>query len=170
MVEIRLESVGDEAAVRRVNKQAFARQNEANLVDALRNAGDGIISMVAMQDEQIVGHIMFSPVQIESTSKGIKKAVGLGPMAVLPNYQGQGIGSQLVEKGLQACKECGFTVAVVLGHPTFYPRFGFVPAKPLGIRWEQDVPEDVFMVMALAENALADVTGVVKYHPLFNGV
>jgi putative acetyltransferase len=170
MLEIRLESVGDEAAIRQVNEQAFARQNEANLVDALRDAGEGIISLVAVQDEQILGHIMFSPVQIESTSKGIKNAVGLGPMAVLPTYQGQGIGSQLVEEGLQACKECGFTIAVVLGHPTFYPRFGFVPAKPLGIRWEHDVPEDVFMVMALVDNALAGVTGVVKYHPAFNGV
>jgi putative acetyltransferase len=169
MVEIRLESVGDEAAIRRVNERAFARQNEANLVDALRNTGEGIISLVAVQDEQIVGHIMFSPVQIES-SNGSKKAVGLGPMAVLPNYQGLGIGSLLVEKGLQACKECGFTIAVVLGHPAFYPRFGFVPSKPFGIQWEHDVPEDVFMVMALVDNALAGVTGVVKYHPVFNGV
>lgn len=169
MIEIKLESVGEAAAIRQVNEQAFDRQNEANLVDALRDSGEFIISMVALDEDQIVGHILFSPVLIES-STGIKEAIGLGPMAVLPTYQGQGIGSQLVTKGLQACQEAGFTVAVVLGHPAYYPRFGFAPAKPLGIHWEHDVPEDVFMVLALTENALAGVKGVVKYHPAFNGV
>jgi putative acetyltransferase len=169
MFEIRLESVGDEVAIRRVNEQAFGRQNEADLVDALRDAGEGIISLVAVQDEQIVGHIMFSPVRIESTEE-TREATGLGPMAVLPNYQHHGIGSRLVEKGLQVCREREFSIAVVLGHPAYYPRFGFAPSKPLGIRWEHDVPEDVFMVMALVDNALAGVTGVVRYPPAFNGV
>lgn len=169
MLEIRLESVGDAVAIRHVNEQAFGRQNEADLVDALRAAEEDIISLVAVQDEQIVGHIMFSPVRIESTEE-TREATGLGPMAVLPTYQRQGIGSRLVEKGLEVCRERDFTIAVVLGHPTYYPRFGFVPSKPLGIQWEQDVPEDVFMVLALTDNALADVKGIVKYHPVFNGV
>ena len=169
MFEIRMESVGDEAAVRHVIEQAFARKNEADLVDALRDSGDFIISLVALHDGQIVGHVLFSPVRIE-LSKTTKQAIALGPVAVLPDYQRQGIGGQLIEKGLQACRENGFAIAVVLGHPTYYPRFGFVSAKPLGIRWEHDVPAEVFMVMPLTDNALAGVTGVVKYHPAFNGV
>jgi putative acetyltransferase len=169
MLEIRVESVGEEAAIHHVNAQAFARQNEADLVDALRDSGEFIISMVALHDGQIVGHVLFSPVRIESDDT-VKQAIALGPLAVLPDYQRQGIGLQLIEHGLQACKDNGFTIAIVLGHPTLYPRFGFVPAKPLGIQWEHDVPEDVFMVMPLADNALAGVTGVVKYHTAFNGV
>ena len=169
MVEIRLEGVGEKEAIRRVNELAFARQNEADLVDALRDNGEFIISMVAVHDKQIVGHILFSPVHIESGA-ATNEAMGLGPMAVLPTFQGQGIGSQLVERGLLACQENGFPIVVVLGHPTYYPRFGFVPSKPSGIQWERDVPEDVFMVVALVDNALAGVTGTVKYHPIFNGV
>jgi putative acetyltransferase len=169
MFEIRLEKENEKDAVRRVNKQAFARQNEADLVDALRDTSEFIISLVALLDEEVVGHIMFSPVSIES-NRCVREAMGLGPMAVMPNYQGRGVGAQLIKAGLQMCAENGFTIVFVLGHPTYYPRFGFVPTKPLGIQWEHDVPEELFMVVTLAETDLASITGIVKYHPVFNGV
>ena len=169
MFAVRMERAGEKAAIRRVNEYAFARQNEADLVDAMRDTGEFIISIVALHEEQLVGHILFTPVRIESKT-GTNEAMGLGPVAVLPDYQNQGIGSRLIEKGLLSCQENDFTVVVVLGHSDYYPRFGFVPAKPLGIQWEHDVPEDVFMVKALVDNALAGVTGVAKYHPIFNGV
>ena len=169
MFEIRLEKKNDKTAVRHVNERAFGRENEADLVDALRDTGDFLISLVALQDEAVVGHILFSPVQIVANNE-TWDALGLGPMAVLPAYQGKGVGSQLVKTGLQLCAQNGFTTVFVLGHPTYYPRFGFVPTKPLGIQWEHDVPGDVFMVITLAGASLAGITGVVKYHPKFNGV
>jgi len=169
MFEIALESQDDQIAIRHVNVRAFGRQNEADLVDALRDTEDFLISLVALQDKNVVGHILFSPVRIESEGQTLA-ALGLGPMAVLPEYQDKGVGTQLIRVGLQVCVEKGFPIVFVLGHPTYYPRFGFVPTKPLGIQWEHNVPDDVFMVVALADASLAGITGVVKYHPVFNGV
>jgi putative acetyltransferase len=91
-------------------------------------------------------------------------------MAVLPPYQRRGIGSQLVEAGLTPCHNTPYGVVVVLGHPHYYPRFGFAPAKPLGMVWEHDVPEEVFMVPEVREGALTQTKGVVKYHPAFQGM
>ena len=169
MTIIRREEPEDASAVRRVNEQAFGRKDEADLVDALRRRDELLVSLVAIEDGQVVGHILFSPVTIQSqkTSFG---ALGLGPMAVLPEYQSQGRGSQLVEAGLEECRKAGHEAVVVLGHPGFYPRFGFVPSKRLGIKWEKDVPEEVFMVVELREGALAGRGGIVKYLPEFDGV
>lgn len=117
----------------------------------------------------MVGHILFSPVTVEpeQTSWG---AVGLGPLAVLPEHQGHSNGSQLVETGLEACRKAGHEVAIVLGHPDHYPRFGFVPSQPLGIRWENDAPVEAFMVLELKDGALAGRRGVVKFLHEFEGV
>lgn len=169
MIIIRRERPEDASAVRRVNEQAFGQRAEADLVDALRQRDELLISLVAIEDEQVVGHILFSPVTVQSDGASWG-AMGLGPMAVLPEHQGKGIGSQLVEVGLEECRKTGHEVVVVLGHPEFYPRFGFAPSKPLGIRWEKDVPEEVFMVTELREGALAEREGVVKYLPEFDGV
>lgn len=169
MIVIRHEKPGDERAVRRVNEQAFAGTEEADLVDALRPRGEVLISLVATEDRQVVGHILFTLVTVESCDERWD-AVGLGPMAVLPAVQRQGIGSRLVEAGLEECRRAGHDVAVVLGHPEFYPRFGFRPARPWGICWETDVPEDVFMVVELREGALGGRQGVVKFLPQFSGV
>ncbi len=169
MIIIRRERPGETSAVRRVNEQAFGQRAEADLVDALRQRDEFLISLVAIEDEQVVGHILFSPVTVQS-DRASWSAMGLGPMAVLPQHQGKGIGSQLVEVGLEECRKTGHEVVVVLGHPEFYPRFGFEPSKPLGIRWKKEVPEEVFMVTELREGALAGRRGVVKYLPEFDGV
>jgi putative acetyltransferase len=169
MIIIRRERPEDASAVRRVNEQAFGQRAEADLVDALRQRDELLVSLVAIEDEQVVGHILFSPVTVQSDGASWG-AMGLGPMAVLPEHQGKGIGSQLVEVGLEECRKTGHEVVVVLGHPEFYPRFGFAPSKPLGIRWEKDVPEEVFMVTELREGALAERGGVVKYLPEFDRV
>lgn len=168
-VVVRAERAGDETAVYRVNELAFKRPDEANLVDKLRAANLPLISLVAEVDSHIVGHILFSPVTIEDETTS-HDAIALGPMAVLPDYQGQGVGSALVRAGLAACKEAGHPLAIVLGHADFYPRFGFVPSRPFGIRWEHDVPAEVFMVAELEPGAAAGVRGVVHYHPAFDGV
>jgi putative acetyltransferase len=166
MIDIRYEEPGDHEAIRYVNDKAFEGEAEGKIVDALRSSGDFIISLVATFNEDVVGHILFSPVHIEA-GESSRVALGLGPMSVLPEYQRQGIGSKLVETGLKECQAMGHPVVVVLGHPWFYPRFGFVPSKPLGIEWEKGVPEEVFMVVELEQGALEGIKGIVKYHEAF---
>ena len=166
MSAIRSETAGDRRAVREANERAFDRPNEAALVDAVRAAADPIVSLVAIDKERVVGHILFSPVTIEDDDSGTL-AMGLGPMAVLPDYQRQGIGSQLVRTGLNECQRIGCNVVVVVGHPEFYPRFGFIPASRKGLRCEYPVPDEVFMVVELKPGALDNRRGLVKYRPEF---
>jgi putative acetyltransferase len=168
MLIIRPEMPSDRVAVRRVNELAFGRPNEVVLVDALRDIALPQLSLVAAQDEEIVGHIFFSPVRIESEGFAFT-ALGLGPMAVLPVCQNQGVGSALVRHGLDECLRHDHSVVVVLGHRHFYPRFGFAPASTKGLRCEFSVPDDVFMVTELTPGALAGRTGLVRYRPEFAG-
>src|SRR5687767_10759805 len=161
MTFVRAEEKEDYPQVRRVIELAFGQPNEARLVDALREAADPNISLVAVADEQVVGHIFFSPVTIESNSS-IFTAMGLAPVAVLPECQNQGFGSLLVWEGLKECLMIGHKVVVVLGHPGYYPRFGFTTAKLKGISCEYDVPEDHFMVAELEPGALKGRQGLVK--------
>ena len=169
MLTIRTETPEDIPAIYHINTAAFGRANEADLVDALRQHNALTTSLVAVQDGQLVGHIALSPVTITSSTATIA-GLGLGPMAVLPAYQRRGLGSQLVEAGLSACHNTPYGVVVVLGYPNYYPRFGFVPAKPVGIVWEHDAPEEAFMVHELRGGALAQTRGVVKYRPEFQAV
>lgn len=179
MISVRAESEADVQAVRQLNELAFGRAEEASLVDALRAAAHPHVSLVAVERGEVVGHIFFSPVAIEPDEPVSTKAVaaaggaaamGLAPMAVLPQHQNRGIGSQLVREGLQACLRLGCAVVVVLGHSDYYPRFGFVPASRMGLRCEYDVPDEVFMATELTTGALAGVRGLVKYHPEFGKV
>ena len=168
-MNIRAESTDDYAAVREVNEQAFGQPDEADLVDALRLRDEPSISLVAVADGRIVGHIFFSTVRVESETSAFS-AMGLAPMAVLPEFQNQGIGSELVRRGLEECRRLGHEVVVVLGHPEYYPRFGFVPASQKGLSCEYPVPDEVFMALELSEGALAGRRGVVKYSPEFGSV
>lgn len=168
MITIRAEAAEDISSVRRVNEQAFGRTEEADLVDRLRAAARPYISLVAVSGAQVVGHIFFSPVTLEGKDDD-SSMMGLAPMAVLPEYQNQGIGSQLVREGLKECQRAGCSAVVVLGHPEYYPRFGFVPASRKGLRCEYPVPDEAFMVTELKPDALS-VGGLVKYHREFGAV
>jgi putative acetyltransferase len=116
-----------------------------------------------------VGHILFTPVKIQSADSSFE-ALGLGPMAVLPHYQRKGIGSRLVQAGLEECRRAGHEIVVVLGYPEYYPRFGFLSAKRFGIRYEEEVPEEAFMLVDLRKGALAGRSGIVSYQPEFGSV
>ena len=169
MTTFRPEQIGDEAAIRVLNEQAFGQPNEANIVDALRERGAFVLSMVALDDDRVVGHVLFTEAIVTEADSQLR-ALGLGPMAVLPSYQRRQIGSRLLRTALDKCRELGYDAVVVIGHPEFYPRFGFVPAKLKGIRCEFEVPDEAFMVLELREDALAGRTGVVKYQPEFSEV
>ena len=166
MLTIRREMPEDIDSIRYVNEQAFGRKEEAELIDKLRNRGKVTLSLVAVQADQIVGHIVFSPVTVESEYSSFA-AIALAPVAVLPAYQRNGIGSQLVRVGLEECHRLGHEIVVVLGHPDYYPRFGFVPGKPKGIDCEVEAPDEAWMVLELREGALAGRSGTVKFQPEF---
>jgi len=168
MIIVREEKPEDVEGVRIVNERAFGQPQEAEIVDALRNSCPDAMSLVAVERDRIVGHILFSPATIQR-SDGEVRGMGLAPMAVLPDYQGQGIGSKLVRAGLEALKESSCPFVIVLGHPKYYPRFGFVPASnhSLQCQWE-GVPDEAFMVLILDESVMKDVSGVAWYRSEFD--
>jgi len=168
-VTIREERPEDIAAIRLVNDSAFGQPQEGQLVEALRKSSGVLLSLVAIKDRRVVGHILYSPVSIESGAKEVIGA-GLGPMAVLPEFQRQGVGSKLVEAGNRRLREAGMPFIVVVGHPSYYPRFGFEPASRHGIRCEWEVPADVFMVLVIDRERMLSVSGLAKYRQEFSSV
>jgi putative acetyltransferase len=164
-MEIRPEREEDQAAVYRLNSSIFATHAEARLVDALRKQASPIVSLVAIVNNQVIGHILFSPVQHSENTDAL--IMGLAPMAVAETARKQGIGSKLIASGMEACTRLGAGAIVVLGHPGYYPRFGFTPASTYGIECEYDVPEEAFMAIELTPHFLASKPGLIKYHECF---
>jgi len=150
-----------------VNSEAFETKDEAELINALRCSGCEFISLVAEIDNKVVGHILFTPVELSASKENIKIS-GLAPMAVLRQYQNKGIGSQLVKAGLDRCKALGYEAVVVLGHPDYYPKFGFESSVNFGIKSEYDVSDEVFMILELIPDALKNHKGVIKYNDVFS--
>ncbi|RSD28829.1 GNAT family N-acetyltransferase [Mesobacillus subterraneus] len=170
---IRPETDRDIQGIQEVNYLAFnSQENEARLVKLIRTSEYFVpeLSLVAVnEDEEIVGHILFSLIHLV-TEEGTVPTLGLAPMAVKPGCQNSGIGSSLVSKGLNACKTLGFKHVFVLGHPNFYPRFGFSPASGFGISSPFPVPEEVFMAQELEKGSLTGLKGKIEYPPAFNAV
>jgi putative acetyltransferase len=165
MRNIRPEEPADVPDIRSVLQRAFETGFEADLVDTLRRQGRPLVSLVAIVDGTVVGHILFSPVTLSSDPQ--MSLMGLAPMAVAPDWQRQGIGSLLVHAGVDACRRLGVAGLVVIGHPEYYPRFGFERGSALGLRSEYEVPDDAFMALELAPGALAGKPGTIRYHPAF---
>jgi putative acetyltransferase len=164
---IREEAPTDVGAIRTLHAAAFMTDAEARLVGALREHGRLSLSLVAVEDEVVVGHIAFSPITITRPDASVLSGIGLGPMAVTRSRQACGIGSRLVRTGLERLRVAGHPLCVVLGHPEYYPRFGFERASQFGIRWERKTPDEHFFVLEFTRGALKGASGVVRYSPEF---
>lgn len=165
---VRDEHPCDRAAVRAVSLSAFGTSAHADLVDALREQGQAVVLLVAEADGELVGHILFSPVTLGGHPE--LRLMGLAPMAVAPAQQRRGIGSALVRAGLERCRQLGIGAVVVLGHPSYYPRFGFQRSARFGIRSEFDAPDEAFMLIELQPECLQGASGIVRYHAVFKEV
>jgi putative acetyltransferase len=154
--------------VHALHELAFGQPQETNTVDKLRNNCEGLLSFVAIEKDKIVGHVLFSPAEIEG-QQGTLKGMGLAPMAVLPDLQRKGIGTRLINRGIEELRNLKCPFIIVLGHPEYYPRFGFENASTYGIkcRWE-GVPADAFMIFWLDKSKAGQVSGLAKYREEFN--
>jgi putative acetyltransferase len=168
---IRCEQPEDREAVARVHRDAFGGEEEADLVEALRGSPAFIpeLSLVAVEGSQVAGHVLFTRILVRSEGQA-HPALALAPMAVLSAFQRRGLGSALIERGLEEARRLSHEIVIVVGHPEYYPRFGFEPAGPRGIRAPFPVREEAFMVRELRTGALAGVAGQVEYPPEFAGV
>jgi putative acetyltransferase len=165
LLSIRHEAASDREAVFRVESAAFGEDTEAQLVDQLRDNGHSLLSLVAEEDGEVVGHIMFSPMTIVGP-EGTWDAVCLAPLAVAPSHQRSGVGGKLMEAGLAELRKAGHRAVILLGHPSYYPRFGFRPAREFGLHFQDD--RDAFMAIELYPGALDGVSGDVKFAPEFD--
>ena len=168
-ISIAEESTQDIEGIRMVNLAAFKGDYEADVIDRLRSNCTEILSLVAKAGEQVVGHILFSPAHIVQDQGWTIKGMGLGPLAVNPGDQGRGIGSALCEAGMKRMAEAGYPFVIVLGHPGYYPRFGFTRASAHGIvSTFANVPDEAFMICVLDQAGMQGVRGVAHYRPEFD--
>ena len=165
-MKIRREQPADVHQIREILLAAFDGNDEADLVDRLRDSCPEAISMVAEEDARLVGHILFSPVVVESADQELV-GMGLAPMSVLPACQRQGVGAKLVDAGLSVLREAGHPFVIVIGHPKYYPRFGFQPASQFHLTCEFQVPDNAFMALILDENCSIP-GGLAEYHHEFD--
>ena len=164
---VRVEQREDAPAIRALLEAAFPGHFEARLVDELRKKARPYLGLVALNASALLGHLLFTPVRCTEVPDA--RLFGLGPMAVDPAHQRQGIGSQLMRGGLSAARDTGAAAVFVLGHPEYYPRFGFEKASDHGLRCPWEVPDEAFMVLPLRKDGLIGLTGEIRYHPAFEG-
>lgn len=162
-VKIRKEEEKDNKRVYEVNRLAFQQENESKLIEKIRKGENFIpeLSLVAEIGNEIVGHILFSKIKIIGDS--VFESLALGPMAVIPEFQKQGIGEKLIKIGLEKAKKLSFDSVIVLGHKEYYQKFGFQRASKWGIKCPFDVPDEVFMAIELTNKALENKAGTVNY-------
>jgi predicted N-acetyltransferase YhbS len=168
-IVIRPEQAEDAAQIYQVNKLAFKGEFESRLVEKLRRGSDFIpsLSLVALLNGQVVGHILFSKICIVGRAGTREETLALAPVAVLPQVQRKGIGGRLIRKGLAEAQRLGFRSVVVVGHEHYYPRFGFRPAEQWHIEAPFEVPAPAFMAIELVPDGLTHVSGIVEYPQAF---
>ena len=170
-VVIAKEQPEDIEAIHRVNLAAFKGGGEADVVDELRSSCDDFISLVAKCNGQVIGHILFTPVRIVQIEDWTVSGMGLAPLAVLPEFQGEGIGSALCEEGLKRIESEGYPFVIVLGDPRYYSRFGFTRASKHGITSSfEGIPDEASMITVFDQQVMADVSGIAYYQPAFDSV
>ncbi len=168
MITIRSEKPADAEVIHSIHQSAFPTEAEARLVDRLRQEKKLALSLIAEVNDSVVGHVAFSPVSVEPGSPAMR-GLGLGPVSVLPEWQGTGIGEQLITRGIEHCRRDGYWFVVVLGEPEYYERFGFRRASLFGLGNEYGV-DDPFMVLELRLDGLPEVSGIVRYVKVFSEV
>lgn len=167
-MNIRKETEKDYSSVRKVNESAFETNEEADLVDSLRKNPNYIpeLSLVAEENNEVIGHILFTPLKIIN-SEADNNLLALAPMAVLPKYQKKGIGSAMIKAGFEKAQELGYKAVIVLGHPDYYPRFGFIRAEKFDIHPPLEEWKEAFFAKELENGSLKNVSGIVSYLPEF---
>jgi predicted N-acetyltransferase YhbS len=170
-IQIRKETPDDFQQVARLIEMAFRRKNEADLVEKLRHNKkyNSNLSFVAEYNGVVVGHVLFSPIVIRSGDTE-RESLALAPLSISPEFQKMGVGGRLIEEGLRTARELGYSSVIVLGHPEYYSKFGFVPARKWGISVPFKVPDDTFMGIELQADALLKSGGVVEYPEEFSEV
>jgi putative acetyltransferase len=163
--KVRPERPEDFPGIRAVEEAAFGRPAEADLVDLCRVRGQAALSLVAVDGGRVTGHILFTPLRLDPPHPGWR-GLGLGPVAVLPELQGTGIGSLLVNLGLEMCRTGGYDFVVLLGDPGYYSRFGFIPGREFGLSSDYG-DGDEFQVRELRPGVLRGAKATVKYVPEF---
>lgn len=170
--KIRQENKDDTKEIYEINSLAFGQENEAKLVNLLRDSATFVpeLSLVATIDNKLVGHILFTKIKIADDKQNEFDSLALAPMAVRPENQKSGIGGQLIRAGLDKARELNFKSVIVLGHRNYYPKFGFVPTEKWNIKSPFDVPTEAFMGIELIDGGFNNVNGTVKYPKEFDTV
>jgi putative acetyltransferase len=167
---IRNETVNDFEEVYKLNYLAFGkRKDESELVERIRKSEEFVpeLSIIAEIDNEIVGHLLLSKATVVDYEQ-IFTVIVLAPIAINPSFQKQGIGSKLIDEGIRRCRVLGFSIILLIGHPSYYPRFGFQPARKYGLELKQfEVPDEVFMVYEVEEGTLQEIKGELKYPKAF---
>lgn len=168
-IQIRPEHKNDISAISMLNDMAFGQEAEGELILKLRKNKNFIkdLSLVACMGNEIIGHILFSKITIKNKNETFE-SLALAPMSVIPEFQGLGIGSELIKKGLQKATKLGFESVIVLGHENYYPKFKFTPANQFQITCPFEVPDANFMAIELKKGSLDSVSGCVVYPKEFN--
>ncbi len=164
-MHVRREAASDVGAISAVQRAAFGRSSEAELVEALRRRAAPQLSLVAELGGRVVGHVFFSPVQLEGP--GAPSAAALAPVGVDPDAQGRGVGSALVRAGLEGCRGLGWRAVFLVGDPAWYARFGFRLAAPLGFRYGDPTFDRALQVIELEAGSLRGFAGRVRFHRAF---
>lgn len=169
LIKIRAERKSDHQQVQQIHLRAFGQKEEGEIVNNIRKSEGFVpeLSIVAEKGEKVIGHILFSKIHIEKDSRE-EETLSLAPMAVLPDFQRKGVGEALIKAGIQKAKELGFDSIIVLGHPNYYPKFGFEKASKWKITCSFDVPDEAFMAIELEKGVLEKKAGRVVYPPAFN--
>jgi putative acetyltransferase len=167
---IRTETIHDYDEVFKLNYLAFGnRDDESKLVERIRSSEQFIpeLSIVAEINDEIAGHILLSEAMVRDLENE-SIVIVLAPIAVKPAFQKQGIGSQLIAEGIRRCKALGYGIILLIGHPSYYPKLGFQPARSYGLELKQfEVSDDVFMVYELEEGKLQEIRGELQYPSAF---